>query len=58
MNNDNMISHSLLLSVEPLDINKLHLNDDNGQDKFDWQADKTECDSTSIFARLMSLFKL
>ena len=57
MKNDHSISFGLLLSVEPLDITKLHLNDDEGLEKLDWQADNTDHNKPSFFSRMMQLFK-
>jgi hypothetical protein len=57
MDNNNIISYGLLLSVEPLDINQLHLNDDDSHDKFDWQSDKTVRTETSMFAKLLGWIK-
>ncbi len=58
MNNDPSISFGLLLSVEPLDINKLHLNDDEGHDKLDWQADNTDHNKPSFYSRILRLLNL
>jgi hypothetical protein len=57
MNNDHSISFGLLLSVEPLDINRLHLNDDEGREKLVWQADNTDHNNPSFFSKILRLFK-
>ncbi len=57
MNNEHSISFGLLLSVEPLDIKKLHLNDDAGRESLDWQADNTDHNKPSFFSRMMRYLK-
>jgi hypothetical protein len=58
VNNRNLISFGLLLSIEPLDIQKLYLNDDGEREKLDWQADNTDHNNRTIFSRIMQIFKL
>ena len=57
MNNNNVISYGLLLSVEPLDINRLHLTDDDGRENFDWQSDRVDRTDTSFIAKLLGWIK-
>jgi len=38
MKNQQTYSHGLLYSVEPNDLASLHLNEDEGRDKFNWEA--------------------
>jgi hypothetical protein len=58
MHNDYSISFGLLLSIEPLDINKLLLIEEEGSEMLDWQADNTDHSRPSFLSRVISFFKI
>ena len=41
-------SHGLLYSVAPYNFHFLHLHDNDGRDKFDWEAYKTQFERESF----------
>jgi hypothetical protein len=58
MNNHYSISFGLLLSIESLDLNKLHLIEEEGGEMIDWQADNTDHSMPSFLSRMMSFFNI